>query len=112
MVVFALERANSREGGSRLGITATRKIGSAVVRSRSKRRVRELFRLSGVADWSQPLDLVVNVRRSCHDAPWRELERDWARVVAAVADALEGSPRSAGEAKRRVVKWPSRPDAE
>lgn len=111
MVVFALVRSGGAEVGPRLGITATRKIGSAVVRSRSKRRVRELFRLSGVAGWSSPLDLVVNVRASCHEAPWSELQTDWARILASVADSLDQSPRSAGEPRRRVVKWPSRPDA-
>jgi ribonuclease P protein component len=34
----------SRAGGSRLGITVSRKVGGAVVRNYVKRRVREVFR--------------------------------------------------------------------
>ena len=41
VVVFARPRP---EGGLRLGITATRKSGGAVLRNRARRRVREIFR--------------------------------------------------------------------
>lgn len=48
---------------SRLGITASRKVGNAVVRNRFKRRVREWFRHRR---WDLPevLDLVVIARPS------------------------------------------------
>lgn len=35
---------DARTGGSRLGVTVSRKVGGAVVRNRVKRRLRELFR--------------------------------------------------------------------
>ena len=65
----------------RLGITATRKIGGAVVRNRARRRVRELVRthrelLSG---WHG--DLVVNVRQGCAEVAWSELVEDFARCL-------------------------------
>jgi ribonuclease P protein component len=53
---------------TRLGVSATRKIGNAVVRNRAKRRVRELFRTLKLP---QGLDLVVVVRRELVEAPWQ-----------------------------------------
>jgi ribonuclease P protein component len=78
LVVFAC--AGDREV-CRVGITATRKIGGAVVRNRARRRVRELFRthrelLSG---WRG--DLVVNVRQGCAEVAWGELVEDFARCL-------------------------------
>ena len=43
MVVYALP---NRMGRIRLGITAGKKVGGAVLRNRAKRRIRELFRTS------------------------------------------------------------------
>ncbi|MFH1176472.1 MAG: ribonuclease P protein component [Acidobacteriota bacterium] len=78
VVVFALARDGE---GCRLGITATRKVGCAVVRNRARRRVRELFHrhpelLKGLA-----VDLVVNLRRSAAESEWCELERDYLRCM-------------------------------
>ncbi|MBE5040205.1 ribonuclease P protein component [Ructibacterium gallinarum] len=42
MVVYA---AKNREGISRLGITAGKKVGGAVERNRAKRRIREIYRV-------------------------------------------------------------------
>ena len=49
--------------GSRLGITASRKVGGAVVRNRFKRRIRAWFRARR-SDFPADLDLVVIARRS------------------------------------------------
>ncbi len=70
VVVFARPRG----GAGRLGITATRKVGNAVVRNRARRRVREVYRR-----WrrGQPLarglDIVVNVTARSARAPYAEL---------------------------------------
>jgi ribonuclease P protein component len=48
-------------------------VGGAVVRTRCKRRLRELRQeLQGA-----PLDIVINARRSSASAPWADLERDF-----------------------------------
>lgn len=74
VVLFFLE---SRERGGRFGVTATRKIGGAVVRNRAKRRLRELYRLH-LHDGAAPsCDIVANARRSSATAPWAELEKDF-----------------------------------
>jgi ribonuclease P protein component len=65
---------------ARLGIVTTRKIGSAVIRNRVRRRIREIFRLhqfeliSGI--W-----LVTIARMSAATARFSDLERDWLRLA-------------------------------
>lgn len=73
MVLFAVRT----DGTSRFGVTASRKIGNAVVRARSKRRLRELWRHRQTESVLSSLDLVANARRSCARAPWQALERDF-----------------------------------
>ncbi len=60
--------------GSRLGITASRKVGNAVCRNRFKRRVREWFRHRR-AEFGGDLDLVVIARRSGARLGQAELDR-------------------------------------
>ncbi len=71
LVLFVLE---STHGFARLGITATRKVGCAVVRNRARRRVREIFRRNRreVPSW----DLVVNIRAKAVNAPYALIEKD------------------------------------
>ena len=66
-------RADAHEG--KFGVTASRRVGSAVVRSRSKRRLRELYRLHRHEFLG--LDAVANARSSTASAPWEELEQDF-----------------------------------
>ena len=47
----------------RLGITASRRVGNAVVRSRAKRLIREAFRATREL-WPAGIDLVVIVKRA------------------------------------------------
>jgi ribonuclease P protein component len=65
----------------RYGITASRKVGGAVVRARCKRRLRELYRLHRPEHGVAMLDIVANARRGCATAPWCELERDFLRCL-------------------------------
>jgi ribonuclease P protein component len=62
MTLFVLENA---AGHARLGIAATRKLGSAVVRNRAKRLVREVFRLNKPP---AGVDIVVIPRRELVDS--------------------------------------------
>jgi ribonuclease P protein component len=67
--------------GPRLGVTATKALGGAVVRNRIKRRLREAFRMhrSGLApQW----DIVINPRRSAVDASFKEIEQALMKAIA------------------------------
>ena len=75
MTVFFLPNALGR---ARLGIAATRKIGSAVIRNRAKRRVRDLFRRAAVRD---SVDIVVIPRRDLVDAPIARLEAEFRGIL-------------------------------
>jgi ribonuclease P protein component len=70
----------ARHGVSRLGITASRKVGGAVVRNRIKRLVREFFR-----HYQQQLvpsrDVLVIVRPSAADASCTEVEHELAAAL-------------------------------
>lgn len=46
---FILVYKRGQAGGSRIGITVSRKVGNAVVRNRIKRRVREYYRMHRMA---------------------------------------------------------------
>jgi len=62
-------------GRVRLGITVSRKVGSAVVRNRVKRRVREVFRQH--REFFPPSsDLVIIARKSAARVSYDEILRD------------------------------------
>jgi len=78
-VVVFLMRVDAHDG--RFGVTASRRVGGAVVRARCKRRLRELYRIHRHEFAGFPVDTVVNARHSCASAPWAELERDFLTSV-------------------------------
>ena len=68
---------------SRIGVTATKKLGKANVRNRLKRWTREVYRREReplVLD-ERSLDLVVNVKPNAAEATFREFSDDLARVL-------------------------------
>ena len=68
---------------SRIGITATKKLGKANVRNRLKRWTREIYRRQRepLALDGQALDIVVNVKPNAADASFEDYSRDLARVL-------------------------------
>lgn len=77
--------ATSGGGPPRLGFTATKKIGGAVVRNRAKRRLREAARLTLSADAPPGWDLVLVARDATATRPFARLLGD-----------LRGALRQAG----------------
>ncbi len=86
VVVFAQAR---EDRSSRLGITATRRCGGSVVRNRARRRVRALVQRHGFGCEGAGIDVVVNVRRGCAEAPWSEVEKDYLECLTRVARRLQ-----------------------
>jgi ribonuclease P protein component len=89
---------------ARLGITASRKIGGAVVRNRAKRLVREAFRCSSDL-WTADLDVVVIVRRPLGVMKVADVLDEWNEVQALVkrrsAQARDDRARRTPEARER-----------
>ena len=60
---------------SRLGFTVSAKLGGAVFRNRTRRRLREAYRLHE-GSFRPGYDLVIVARRTACDAPFAALERE------------------------------------
>jgi ribonuclease P protein component len=72
---------------SRLGVTATKKLGKATVRNRLKRWTREVYRRQREAlelD-ARAIDVVVNVKTNAAEATFHEYSQDLARTLQRVA---------------------------
>ena len=69
MVVYCRK---NRLGHNRLGLTASVKLGSAVVRNRCRRRLREVYRLHS-GQLRQGWDIILVARGRTLTAPWPEL---------------------------------------
>lgn len=76
--------ARDAAGGTRLGITASRRVGNAVVRNRVKRRVREWFRRLG-AERTRPVDWVVIARPDAAQRTSAETRRSLTQLVTRLA---------------------------
>jgi ribonuclease P protein component len=66
--------------GSRLGITASRKVGGAVVRNKFKRRVRSWFRARRL-DFTEDVDLIVIARPSGAQLSFDQLDQRLSRLM-------------------------------
>ena len=73
---------------SRIGITATKKIGKANVRNRLKRWTREIYRIerAPLGLDAHALDLVVNVKPNAAETSFREYRDDLTRVLQKVRE--------------------------
>ena len=78
-VVLFVMRAE--DGAGRFGVTASRRVGGAVVRTRCKRRLRELYRLHRHELGGHAYEVVANARSGCARAPWGDLEREFLRCL-------------------------------
>ena len=82
----------SDRGPCRLGITASRKIGGAVVRNRAKRLVREAFRALGEL-FPPGIDLVVIVRKPPGEMKARDVADEWLRAKKELSRRIQDALR-------------------
>ena len=69
----------NRLGHNRLGVTVSVKLGHAVVRTRARRRLREVFRLNS-GRLRQGYDIILVARGRTLSASWRELNETFLRL--------------------------------
>jgi len=70
-------------GAARLGITASRRIGGAIVRNRAKRLVRAAFRTT-LELFPEGVDLVVIVRKSLGEQKLASVVAEWRGAAGAI----------------------------
>jgi ribonuclease P protein component len=96
---FVLFGKENQLGHHRLGITVSRKVGSAVIRNRTKRLFREIFRKS-VAAIPDNLDLVVNARRECAEAVYRNLREEFLSAIGRLRRQIDMDKQRKGKETR------------
>jgi len=78
--LFYIYFLENRLEHSRLGLTASRKVGGSVVQNLVKRRFREIFREIG-RDINPPSDIVINATRSTVRADFEVLKREFLKYL-------------------------------
>ena len=78
---FILQAVPTGRPDWRLGLTASRKVGNAVRRNRSRRRLRALARTELTAHARSGIDYVMIARHGTADRPWPDLVTDLAKAV-------------------------------
>lgn len=71
-------------GHPRLGITASRKVGNAVVRQRLKRRIREIYRRWKDRGTLPPLDVVVHLKPGAGEVEFPAFREELLRLLASL----------------------------
>lgn len=76
-------------GHPRLGITASRKVGKAVVRQRLKRRIREIYRRWTNRGQLPALDLIIHLKPEAGKADFQTLRSELLRLLSGVLERRE-----------------------
>ena len=88
LVLQALPRQD--DGPARLGFTVTKKIGNAVIRNRTRRRLKEAARLVMAEQPTRGVDLVLIGREATRGRDFVALQRDLRRALAKAGVAKVG----------------------
>ncbi len=73
---FTVIFIKNRLGISRLGITASKKVGTAVVRNKIKRLLREFFRLHKKSNFPPGYDVLFIAKKGARALNYRALEKE------------------------------------
>lgn len=80
---------NNSQINFRLGFTATKKIGNAVKRNRTKRRLRELARIIMCKNFYENFDFVVIGRYNTADLPFDVLLKNFDKALNEIKQSVE-----------------------
>ncbi|MFZ4122048.1 MAG: ribonuclease P protein component [Caulobacterales bacterium] len=100
LVIEARRRAP--DGPARFGLTATKKIGNAVVRNRARRRLRAAARALLPELGVPGVDYVLIARNGTAACPWTALLDDLRSALISVRDLIDG--QGAGGARARGAR--------
>lgn len=78
--LFSVHALPNTAGKPRLGLSISKKVGTAVVRNGIRRRLKEIFHSAGDG-LPGHLDLVISARPSAADASFQELREEFLRSV-------------------------------
>lgn len=96
---FVLQaRCRDDDGPPRLGLTVSRKVGTAVERNRARRRLREMVRHADVKAMTPGFDYVVVARRAALTHPFDRLLTEFSGALRRAGKAA-GPKKSAGQKK-------------
>lgn len=90
-----LYTSRNRLGCNRLGITASTKVGHAVVRNKVRRRLREAYRVHE-GEFRQGIDLVVVARVRAAGSPYCVLERELLKSAKRLGLLRQAEPEGQG----------------
>jgi ribonuclease P protein component len=89
-LLIGIVRRTEGRAAARIGITTTKKLGSAVVRNRVRRMIREAFRRNRAA-FSPNMDVVVVARRASIDVTSAAIAEDLAQLGRRAARLVEAA---------------------
>ena len=87
--LLVLYARRNRTGENRVGITVSKKLGKAHVRNRTRRRLREVYRLNE-AKFRPGWDIVVVARTKAVDAEFSQLTRSYLALAKKAGLLREG----------------------
>jgi ribonuclease P protein component len=86
--LFSVHAFPNEHGNPRLGLSVSRKVGTAVTRNAVRRRLREVVRAC-TSDIPGNLDLVVSARPAAAGATFGELQAEFGRALSRFASVAE-----------------------
>lgn len=88
---LVLYARHNREGKSRVGFTVSKKLGHAVVRNRTRRRLREIYRLNEQS-LAPGYDIVIVARSRAVEAPFGKLTASFLGLAEKAGITLPEAP--------------------
>ena len=88
---LVLYARKNRTANNRVGITVSKKLGKAHIRNRTRRRIREVYRLNE-AKFQPGWDIVVVARSKAVDAPFDKLTKSYLTLARKMNLLIEDNP--------------------